>query len=68
MRLNEYLAKQHLNESSFARLIGVPNSTVHRWVHGKRAPSGDSMVKIEAATAGQVKFGDFFPAETEAAE
>lgn len=67
MTLPEYLAKEQLNESAFARLLGVPNSTVHRWIKGKRHPSMALLPKIEQVTGGTVKAKDFYPAR-EAAE
>jgi transcriptional regulator with XRE-family HTH domain len=67
MTLNEYLAKEQLTPASFAREIGVPSSTVHRWSRGKRQPSMALLPKIEKFTGGDVRAKDFYPAH-EAAE
>ena len=73
MTLIEYLAKEQLSESAFARILGVPNSTVHRWVHVRtkggapRRPSMALLPRIERVTGGKVAAKDFYPL-TEAAE
>lgn len=67
MTLPEYLAKEHLNESEFARVLGVPSSTVHRWVRGLRRPSIASLIRIESVTGRKVQMKDF-DQRTEAAE
>jgi DNA-binding transcriptional regulator YdaS (Cro superfamily) len=61
----EYLADQQIRPSVFALKIGVPASTVHRWVHGERHPTGYSLSKIEKATGGAVKVKDFYPGAAE---
>lgn len=67
MKLLEYLAIEQTNPNAFARKLGVPNSTVHRWVHGQRKPSMSLLPRIERVTDGKVTPRDFYPA-VEAAE
>lgn len=67
MKLLEYLVMEQTNPNAFARKLGVPNSTVHRWVHGQRKPSMALLPRIERVTGGQVTPKDFYPA-VEAAE
>lgn len=61
MTLIEYLADRQIHQSAFAATLGVPPSTVHRWVRGIRRPTIASLIKIEEATGGQIKVSDFFP-------
>ncbi len=63
MTLAEFLETRQIKSSAFAVRLEVPASTVHRWLRGKRLPSSESLIKIEKATGGQVKVGDFFPCE-----
>jgi DNA-binding transcriptional regulator YdaS (Cro superfamily) len=68
MTLLEYLADQQIRPAALALRLGVPASTVHRWLHGERRPTIGSLLKIEKATSGAVKVKDFYPATSEAAE
>lgn len=61
MTLIEYLTDQQIRPSAFAAVLGVPPSTVHRWLHGIRRPTIGSLIKIEKATDGKIKVSDFFP-------
>jgi DNA-binding transcriptional regulator YdaS (Cro superfamily) len=63
MTLIEYLADRQLTNSAFAHKIGVPASTVHRWIRGYRQPSIVYLLKIERATGGKVRVKDFYPVE-----
>jgi transcriptional regulator with XRE-family HTH domain len=73
MTLNEYLAERQLTPHSFARLLGVAASTVHRWLNVRtkggalRRPSIRLLPKIEQVTGGKVTAKDFY-LTTEAAE
>jgi DNA-binding transcriptional regulator YdaS (Cro superfamily) len=67
MTLLEYLADQQMRPAAFALKLGVPASTVHRWIHGERHPTGYFLSRIERMTGGAVKVTDFYP-PPEAAE
>lgn len=66
MKLAEYLAKENIRPSQFAQRIGVPPSTVIRWVNGEREPRIAAMLTIESATEGAVTPADFIAAAQEA--
>lgn len=63
MTLNEYIAKEQLTLSEFARRLDVNRSTVHRWYYGVRQPRMAHLPRIEKATGGKVRARDFFPPE-----
>jgi DNA-binding transcriptional regulator YdaS (Cro superfamily) len=61
MKLTEYLAQEKLKPAHFALRLGVPASTVMRWIKGERTPSLASMDNISKATKGEVTSKDFLP-------
>lgn len=66
MRLAEYLDRNDLTNTAFARLVGVQPAAVSKWLRGKR-PDWPQLLRIRDATGGQVTPNDFLPAETEQA-
>ena len=50
MILTRYLSEQNLRPSSLAAAMGVPASTVTRWLRGERKPSPEMAIKIERLT------------------
>ena len=58
MTLARYLDKNKMMPSHFAASIGVPTSTVTRWLSGDRKPSLASMSVITIATGGEVTIND----------
>jgi DNA-binding transcriptional regulator YdaS (Cro superfamily) len=59
MTLGHYLQRQKLTPLAFARLIGVSDESVRRYVRG-RVPESDIMRRIIRTTAGRVMPNDFF--------
>jgi transcriptional regulator with XRE-family HTH domain len=41
-----YLAREEMTQSAFAGLVGVSQPTVHAWVNGTSAPTGDRLVRV----------------------
>lgn len=60
MRLEEWLAKEDRTKAWFARMIGVPPSTIARILADNRSPTHQVMEKIIQATNGEVLPNDFF--------
>lgn len=44
--LKEIMIERNLNQTTFAKLIGVKQSQVSEWLNGKSKPSYDSLVNI----------------------
>jgi transcriptional regulator with XRE-family HTH domain len=68
MRLQEYLAINHISRADFARKVDVSVESVRRYLTG-RVPETSVMSKIIEVTEGKVTANDFFdlPDEAEAA-
>lgn len=58
--LREYLSKNKLNCSQFAKLIGVTMQAVNRYINNCRTPDKDVMPRIFDATNGEVTANDFY--------
>jgi len=58
MTLSEYRAKNRLTLAQLADLFGVPVTTLHGWISGRRRPALDQALEIERLTAGAVKCAD----------
>ena len=56
--LREYLFEHRIRLTQFAADVGVPISTAHGWVTGRRTPPLHTAVKIEEITSGAVKVRD----------
>jgi hypothetical protein len=59
--LREYLFEHRIRLTQFAADVGVPISTAHGWVTGRRTPPLHTAVKIEEITSGAVKVRDLVP-------
>lgn len=59
MRLTDYLQKHDLTHAQFAVQIGATQAAVTRYANGRRKPSLDKLVVIEAVTGGAVRAIDF---------
>jgi DNA-binding transcriptional regulator YdaS (Cro superfamily) len=54
------MALHGYNDERMAALIGVNQSTVNRIRNGVHKPSGQTIVRVEQVTKGQVSAADFF--------
>ena len=62
MTLEKYLKVQKLNYGQFAKQIGVSRNAVYFGATGKRRPSIENTLKIEAETGKLVTARDLFSA------
>ena len=53
-----------MKPAAFAAKIGVPASTVYRWLYGIRTPRVQLVAAIEEATGGEVTAKDFLSPPT----
>jgi transcriptional regulator with XRE-family HTH domain len=60
MTLEQYLQKEGLTPSEFARQIMVSPETVRRYVAGERTPDRKRMTRIAEATNFRVTANSFF--------
>ena len=60
MKLKDWLDREGLTVSEFARLMGKPQPTVWRYVNGERVPEGKAMSKIAELTRYKVQPNDFY--------
>jgi transcriptional regulator with XRE-family HTH domain len=60
MKLKDWLDKEGLTVSEFARLMGSPQPTVWRYVNGDRMPEKEAMRKITELTKRKVDARDFY--------
>ena len=58
MKLREYLDTTGTKVSALAVTLGVAETTVYRWMSGRRRPSFEQMRAICAATLGAVTPND----------
>lgn len=65
MKLNEYLDKQEISQSSFATKIGVTQGMVYQWLTRSRPVSPEKCVAIEKETNGKVSRKDLRPDDWE---
>jgi len=68
MTLNTYLKNRHLSYGQFAKKIGVSRNAVYFWATGRRRPSIENTLKIEAETDRLVTARDLFNAASEAVD
>lgn len=61
MTLAQWLEANEIKPSSFAERLGVPASTVQRWVNGDRTPRIQAILLIEQQTGGEVRAEDWRP-------
>jgi predicted transcriptional regulator len=60
MKLAEHMDKKGITETEMARLLGVSQPTVSRYLNGERMPKPRNMAKIVAVTGGRVRPDDFY--------
>jgi DNA-binding transcriptional regulator YiaG len=60
MLLGDYLVKHKIDQSDFAKLVGVHASTVGRWLTGERTPRGAQARKIVEKTNKRVTLKDIY--------
>lgn len=60
MKISQYIAKNKINITEFAKAIGVKRNSVYRYQRGRR-PSDEVITKIIQITEGAVTLQDFFP-------
>jgi transcriptional regulator with XRE-family HTH domain len=59
MTLKEYFEITGLKKTFFAEKIGVCRQLLSVWIHGKKMPRLETIMKIEEATGGKVKPKDW---------
>jgi ATP phosphoribosyltransferase regulatory subunit HisZ len=60
MTVDEYLKRHSLTYAAFGERIGVSMQSVHRYAKYNRLPKRSVMVRIIAATGGEVAPADFY--------
>ncbi len=58
MTLEQYLARYRISPAEFARLMGVPQSTVSRILKRQRRPTLTTYAMIRKASGGKVRMED----------
>lgn len=61
MDIPQYLRKEGLTQTEFARRLGVSSAAVSQWVNKARKISPRKAKLIEEATDGAIKRGDLLP-------
>jgi transcriptional regulator with XRE-family HTH domain len=60
MKLRDWLVKEGLSPTEFARRLKKPQATVARYVNGDRVPERETMANIARETGGGVMPNDFY--------
>lgn len=60
MQLSQYMKRHGKSSQQIAEAIGVDNSSVSRYLAGKRLPTPQVMRKIKQVTNGAVTADDFY--------
>jgi DNA-binding transcriptional regulator YdaS (Cro superfamily) len=60
MKLHDWMALHGYDDIKMAKLVGVNQSTINRIRNGVNKPSGQTIVRVEQVTKGQVSATDFF--------
>lgn len=63
MDLRAYLDCREIEIAAFAAEIGVTQTSLYRYLAGDRTPRKDVLLRIQAATRGEVSPNDFFRSE-----
>lgn len=58
MKLIEYLAKEKISASAWAKRVGIPQPVISRFIAGARGLSLKTALRIQEATGGQVRVED----------
>jgi transcriptional regulator with XRE-family HTH domain len=67
MNLRDYLSAETISLTEFAARLGVPITTAHGYVSGRRMPPLDAAVRIEELTGGAVTVRDLLASQQPAA-
>lgn len=59
MSIDEYLRRQGITQSEFARQVGVYPSTIHHLRAGTKLPSAETLARIVDTTRGAIGLQDF---------
>lgn len=59
MKLDAYLSEMGMSKAAFAKLIGVSEEAVRRYVTGERKPDWPVLARIAKHTDGRVSADDF---------
>lgn len=57
-KLKKWLESNEISQNEFAKKIGIPKSTMSRYINGQRTMPVSIAVKIEKATKGKVTCQD----------
>lgn len=60
MKLKDWLTKEKLSVTDFARRLKKPQPTVARYVSGDRIPEAETMAEIAKETSYEVMPNDFY--------
>lgn len=60
MKLRDWLAKEGISPTEFARRLKKPQATIARYVNGDRVPERETMADIAKETGGEVMPNDFY--------
>jgi DNA-binding transcriptional regulator YiaG len=60
MDIRGYLETNSISQSEFARMIGVKQPTVHKWVHGLSLPDVRHARVIVEITKGKITLNDMY--------
>ena len=58
MKLETWMNKHELGQSDMARLVGVPQPLLWKWLNGA-LPRADFILKMERVTRGKVRLEDW---------
>ena len=59
MKLSAYMVEKGIRQVELARLLGVNQSSVNKWLYQKGLPSGKHMIEIYKWSNGQVALEDW---------
>lgn len=61
MKITDYLAREHLTLTEFARRAGVSVAAMSRYTSGRQIPRPETMRRLAEASSGLVSPADFYP-------
>ena len=59
MKLAQYLKDEKISANQFAGRLGVPASTVTRWINNERMPTARHIEAVQRETRDSVRFEDW---------